>query len=991
MDQEQYVLKLIRDVQSSDGNTRKAAEQTLDSASRSDVDQFVLALVTIGAKPDIEVNLKQSALLLLKNAILRSWSIAFDGFEEPPISTSVKTTIRQSLVNLIGGPQRKVRSVSALLLSKIASVEYPDEWPDLVEQVLNLAQTGTPDQVHGALTVLKELLRESLSTEEFLNAGQKITHTLLSIASNSSYAYSSRASAVECFSSCVQFFLMVDDSAIAVSDVVDQTLTEWSDLFAQILAIPIESPGQAALIGLKLETLTCIRDMEAGFSKLVAHLVPLFSAVWNDLSRIEAMHTQLYVRETAPPVEPQSEDDVELMNDCTIEALVVSEISFFGLCLESENKQILDEFKSDMTLIRHFVALCIELGQMPAESPLADDNVNEFVTEEAGLSIDHTTRSELANVICLLNNENLPNALWEQIRVIFSEDARCDDLVKESCLYIFGQAITGGVPSFSRLPQHAVDGMVEITLGILRNADQAGLLLLSRAIILGSSLCAAFQDFVSHDVQVEYVQHTVTLGTRSSSPTIRSACLMGINKMQSLNRSDLKMHQKALFQIIASLLDIAAEDTPSFLVEVLLLVAKLDFEVSARSPEIVELLFTLASKDTANLELNTESTDVFEDIVENATKMGLYKDICSNTLPILLQALDAMQSYEYNPGIVLAIDLIGALVEKGPSPLPTEVLNHCLQPIYQIIMNTEDSQLMQAASETFTYLVGHASVQLKNWTNGEVNGPQLVLNVASRLLDPKNDDSATINSGPLINSIIAQYGTDVGPVLGRLVLAAANRLRTAENLVLVENLISVFYELALKCALDLVNLLWDLHMEDGTSALQVVLDKWLDYFSILRGSEPIRKSVLALQEIYLLNDDRVKNTIVEGDVVRPDSDVIITRSKARHLQKTHLPAQAKIVQVLTKELANTPYDASQTAIEDAVHSLDDDVWEDIGKAEFEQDLQLATPHQSDKETHERITLWLTRVLKENLGGIEQIYQTHLGNFEKDLIRQHCHL
>lgn len=904
------LLELIRNVQSADARSRKHAEQALEEASNSDVDRYMLTLISVGQEPSIATPLKQSALLLLKKSILKSWNIGFADFQEPPASPNVKASVRQGLFDLIGSQERKVRSVCALLLSKIASVEFPDEWPGLIDRLVEFIQSGDPVQVHGALTVMKELLRESIAEKEFYTYGETIISTLFEVASNENYSWVARGTAVECFSSCVQFFLMADDTQQEmIESFAEKAIAQWCDLFATILKHPLQSPGHASLISCKLEILTCIKDMDSAFAKFVSvQLVSLFSSTWEDLCQLESYYCEYFVGENASTIVPYEEEDEDLLADCTVDALIISELAFFGLCLESGNRRISNEFTNDTQLIRRFVTMFIKLGQFPNDTPMGDENVNEFVTEETGLSIDHTVRSELANVICLLNNDHLPIALYEQIEMVFNENPVGDSavLLKESCFYLFGQVITGGTRTFPDLPQNVVDGMIRYTF----NSQQASnIMLQARAIILGSFLCTSFENGVSQDVKHKYLEDAMRFGLQSPSPIVRVGCLIAINKIQSIVQDSLKPHQEALFSIVASMVDIAADDTPAFLVEVLLFVVRLDFTVSARSKEIVQLLFTLASKDTSNIELTTETTSVFEDIVENATDLGIYSEVCANTLPTLVRGLETIKNWEYNSDLMLSIGLIGALVDKGPTPLPTQVIDHVLEPLYQILINASDVQILQAASETFTFLVSHASEQLKVWHGNELNGQELVLNVASRLLDPSCEDSATINSGNLISIIITKFGQDLGSVLPRLLEATTRRLYTAENLLLVESLVSVFSELVLQSPTGVVDILWDIDV-DGVRGLQIVLSKWLSTFDILRGYDEIRKNIIALQQLYLLNDDRIKSVIVDGDIQNPQHDVIITRSRARERKYYHVNCASS--KLLTFPLFSYIYQGTST-------------------------------------------------------------------------------
>lgn len=90
---------------------------------------------------------------------------------------------------------------------------------------------------------------------------------------------------------------------------------------------------------------------------------------------------------------------------------------------------------------------------------------------------------------------------------------------------------------------------------------------------------------------------------------------------------------------------------------------------------------------------------------------------------------------------------------------------------------------------------------------------------------------------------------------------------------------------------------------------------------------------MALSKLYELNDPRLAEVQVKGDLIVPKSDRIMTRSRARQQpdQYTIIPAQLKIIKVLVEELlsASGPNRALDAA---AAADLDDDDedgdWED---------------------------------------------------------------
>lgn len=89
-------------------------------------------------------------------------------------------------------------------------------------------------------------------------------------------------------------------------------------------------------------------------------------------------------------------------------------------------------------------------------------------------------------------------------------------------------------------------------------------------------------------------------------------------------------------------------------------------------------------------------------------------------------------------------------------------------------------------------------------------------------------------------------------------------------------------------------------------------------------------SVVALSKIYELNDPRLANIQVKGDLVVPQSDRIVTRSRAKQNpdQYTTISAQLKIIKVFVGELLSGSGDPSLSGAADLNEDDEDGEWED---------------------------------------------------------------
>jgi hypothetical protein len=155
---EAQLVRLLTETQSSQQEVRKTAELHLKQQYANP--DFPIGLVSVGQHSDVAIEVRQSALLYLKTFVLACWSPAFDEFTGHLYTDEGrKAQIRQSLLGiaLSEHDERKIKSAAGLVVSKVATADFPDAWPDLLPTVLNVVSNGSDGQLHGALKVLNEL------------------------------------------------------------------------------------------------------------------------------------------------------------------------------------------------------------------------------------------------------------------------------------------------------------------------------------------------------------------------------------------------------------------------------------------------------------------------------------------------------------------------------------------------------------------------------------------------------------------------------------------------------------------------------------------------------------------------------------------------------------------------------------------------------------------------------------------------------------------
>ncbi|KAL6777859.1 hypothetical protein ACKKBG_A15955 [Auxenochlorella protothecoides x Auxenochlorella symbiontica] len=141
-----------------DPTTQKAAEAELLSVSARP--GFCSCLVEILSTPDTDSSCRWMAVLQLKNIVLRHWRSILPG----ALSADEKAHLRSRMLGLLALEDPKLAVQVAVVISKIARVDYPKAWPDLFQTLLALLSEATSRHTEQrTLLVLHHVLKELAS------------------------------------------------------------------------------------------------------------------------------------------------------------------------------------------------------------------------------------------------------------------------------------------------------------------------------------------------------------------------------------------------------------------------------------------------------------------------------------------------------------------------------------------------------------------------------------------------------------------------------------------------------------------------------------------------------------------------------------------------------------------------------------------------------------------------------------------------------------
>ncbi|KAG2094819.1 armadillo-type protein [Suillus cothurnatus] len=223
------VSQILADTLNADANTRIAAELKLSEAA--------LALAQLILAQDVDISLRQITSIILRKYVKERWSPYFESFKGNAPSVEVKSQIRHAVLQGLSDSNRKIRSLCAHTMSYIGNCDWPDEYPELLNSLIALISSSSPDAVHGAMQVFTEFIKSDLTEDQILPVLRQLLPVLLTIlGSTEQHTPLTRARTVSVFRQCVTALYMVKDQhPQAVKEATATILPVWLEAFKVLL------------------------------------------------------------------------------------------------------------------------------------------------------------------------------------------------------------------------------------------------------------------------------------------------------------------------------------------------------------------------------------------------------------------------------------------------------------------------------------------------------------------------------------------------------------------------------------------------------------------------------------------------------------------------------------------------------------------------------------------------------------------------------------
>ncbi|EZF70739.1 hypothetical protein H105_06983 [Trichophyton soudanense CBS 452.61] len=934
MDQE--LIQLLSDTQSAAAETRKAAEVRLQSLYSNE--SFPLSLASIASHSSVPVPLRQSALVLLRTFINSAWSSQLDDFKgQVLVSDANKAHLRRVLLDLATSPEqddRKVKNSASLVVSRIASADFPEDWPEILPTLLQIIPNSTDAQLHGALKVLSDLVETGFSEEQFFKVARELVSTVFNVATNASRKPVLRALAVSTFRACLDTLEMVlEQHKNEVKQFMDEALNGWLPFFIATIKEPLppmpseedeatDAPGPQqwrGVIALKSQVVKTIMKVRSVLpSLLTTQSTTLFHTIWTELTTIQDAYQQLYIQDER---QGRLEDADNL--PYTLDFLVLEELDLMQALLrappvriELENQLKLSGATSSTSWLPEMMKLVISYAQITTEEEgLWDIDVNLYLSEETSVTANYTPRTCGGDLVIRLGEwlkRTVVDGLLAYTNVLFS-DPSTGWKYREAALFILNQLLRD---------LNDVDQTVSADLATSFNEfvkfciQRDEVFLRSRGYLVAGAIAQTAGEGFNQSA-VPYLEAAIQAIRNDPSEVVKVSCVRVLQDfLPALPQATAAPFQVPVLSILADFIsshdlrDFSEGDDLKFtLADTLRDTIMVDANIVLTSTAL-DVLFNIASAGAGNFQLAMIVTETFEQIVEHIAGQGAdaYIRLCEKVLPPLTGALDVGNLTQENSLTNLATDLLRALAQNGLKPLPQGLIATVLPKLNRLLLESGDSELLPSATLAVIHMLERDPDQFLAWQDPQTGkgAVETVLIIIDRLLGEAVDDNAASEVGELAAELVEKAGSEkLGPYLPQLLRAVAQRLATAEKAQLIQSLILVFARLSLVNTSEVIDFLAQLDI-NGQSGLQVVLAKWLENSVTFAGYDEIRQNVIALSKLYQLDDPRIAEIQVKGELIIQDTGRIKTRSQSRKNpdRYTIISAPLKIIKVLIEELSS---------------------------------------------------------------------------------------
>ena len=560
-------------------------------------------------------------------------------------------------------------------MSKIATVDFPEDWKSLLPTILAVMPAGSETQLYGALRILYDLVDESLTDEQFFGMARDIIKTCYEVALNESRKQSHRALAILIFRGCFDLMDMVkDDHKKEVKAFAEEVLSGWLPFLEQAIKAPLPDRGTTdsqpeswnGPIALKTQVMKTLIKIKSVFpALLLPQSVTFFTATWEELAKLQTAYQELFIQNDA---QGRLEDADGL--PFTLDFLILDQLDFVNQCLRAPpvQKQLEAELAANSSAqntpwMLELMKLLVSFSQITQEEEgLWDIDVSLYLAEETSVSSNYTSRTACGDLLIKLGewlNQKALEGLFAYTKTLFTDES-IDWRRKEASLCLFNIILGDFQDCGKSLPDELSAAYLELVNYAINRQDVP--ILRARGYLVAGTLSQTFKPAgVILDRAIESV-------TRDPSELVQVAC---VKALEGFIKSGVPLDRQPLIvNAIQSFLggkDLTelndADDLLVTLLETLRTAIRMDIRIAIQpESKAIDLLFLIGKHGASNFQVTMIVNEALEDIVTVLTDSASYTALCTKVLPSLTGAFDVANVTQDDPLVTVSLQATSNMV-----------------------------------------------------------------------------------------------------------------------------------------------------------------------------------------------------------------------------------------------------------------------------------------------------------------------------------------
>ncbi|ORX76197.1 ARM repeat-containing protein [Anaeromyces robustus] len=900
---------------------------------------------TLSACLDPNPNIRLEAELKLKNLTLNP-----EIPDELRITIIIKgngitkVAVREKLLTGLADELNKIRVAIAYAISRIAQYDWPEAWPHLFDSLMENLRSGDTKQVHGAMHVLSEFIRNDITDQQFPIVAPLLFPELFKIFNEEKlYSPQTRARAVAIMRDFIEMLNTVkEEHPDAAQYYLGPVLDNW--MTNMLLFLKTSPSTEFGDYGLRLEVLNLVCKLLETFPKMVTkYITEYIPVVWTHIISLSSR----YVEEVVNDGDGEFAEEHSDGDSFGMENFLYILFEFFNLLASKKpfrplftttlkkNEKItiqIPEGHNQQEFIEKIIYYCLIYMEMTQDQmDLWISDINQYVQDEHeetySFNVRISAQELIVDCLALFYPYETINALINATNRHFQEGINARNSgdpnwwkIHESCLLAIGRCstiITEGVEQ----------NQIQFDLGslfnhvILEDISYSDLPFLQ-----GRTLwfVSQFAKSLPNDLASQYITAAVNALQPNQPFPVKISSVKALKSFCTYLENDkLQPFQSAILENMAPMINDATDDILFLILETFTDVIMINPETTAQyEPIIIPIIINVWVKNCDDPLMCSFVTDLFEILAPNP---GFVEPLQNKVIPVVMQSLSETDKETFSGVATSCIELITVLIRKScVNPLPQLYIDQIFPSLIHLLSTTDDQSVLQTGQDYLKYMIQKALPQLIAWIdpNTGKNGVVLIVEFIAKMLDPSQSDNASIFLGDLINKLILKGGNDIAQILPDLLTAITRRVEVSKNTIFIQSMICVFAQLIQSQMETVISFLSSLNI-NNKSGLEIILGAWCEHYDSFQGIYKTKLCTIALSKLFTSGDQNLQYVMVQGDLIMDENKGIMTRSRTK--QYNQLPFYVKAIKLLANE-----YQRSLQEEDSYVDGYDEeeDTWED---------------------------------------------------------------